>query len=517
MDDHRADTGKIATQQQEEIAESNENPYRDIPSPEGARTAEIAQGEQGNGKRRRRRPFHRESYSHTHFKVYKRRWFGLAQLVLLNIVVSWDWLTFAPVSSRAADYFDVSETAINWLSTGFMFAFVLVSPLTMWTLHSGGPKTSIIWSSGFLLLGNWIRYIGTRVNGGMYPVVLVGQILTGFAQPFVLAAPTRYSDLWFTESGRISATALASLANPFGGALAQLITPLLPSIPTTVLLPTILSTACTLPTLFLPAAPPTPPSYSSTLPKPPLLSPSTRSLLTSPPFYILFLTFSCYVGLFNSYSSLLNQILYPYGYSEDEAGISGAILIVVGLVCAAILSPIFDRTHKFLLGIKLLCPLVGASYLGLVWAPQTRTLEAPYVLSGVLGAASFSLLPLALEYMVEVTWPVSPEVGSTVCWAGGQLFGGVFIVVMNALKDGNGVDVKRVSEMGRGRGGGSRPEGNMYRALVFQAVVALVVLPLPLCLGVERLGLGQKEGRLRMDETGEAVGGTGDAAREQGS
>lgn len=30
------------------------------------------------------------TYSHTHFKVYKRRWFGLAQLVLLNIVVSWD-------------------------------------------------------------------------------------------------------------------------------------------------------------------------------------------------------------------------------------------------------------------------------------------------------------------------------------------------------------------------------------------------------------------------------------------
>jgi hypothetical protein len=30
------------------------------------------------------------TYSHTHYKVYKRRWFGLLQLVLLNIVVSWD-------------------------------------------------------------------------------------------------------------------------------------------------------------------------------------------------------------------------------------------------------------------------------------------------------------------------------------------------------------------------------------------------------------------------------------------
>ena len=38
------------------------------------------------------------------YKVYKVRWFGLAQLVLLNIVVSWD-VSFPPFrqSQRRAD------------------------------------------------------------------------------------------------------------------------------------------------------------------------------------------------------------------------------------------------------------------------------------------------------------------------------------------------------------------------------------------------------------------------------
>jgi MFS transporter, FLVCR family, MFS-domain-containing protein 7 len=54
---------------------------------------------------------------------------------------------------------------------------------------------------------------------------MFGQTLVGLAQPFVLSAPTRYSDLWFSERGRVSATAVASLANPLGGALAQLIDP----------------------------------------------------------------------------------------------------------------------------------------------------------------------------------------------------------------------------------------------------------------------------------------------------
>ncbi|KAF2258171.1 MFS general substrate transporter [Lojkania enalia] len=457
--------------------------------------------------RRRRSLFHgtHESYSHAHYRTYKRRWFGLVQLILLNIVVSWDWLTFAPVSASSAEYFGVTETAINWLSTAFLFSFIVISPVTIWTLHRG-PKESIIWSSVLLLVGNWIRYIGTKANGGIYGVVMFGQILTGLAQPFVLAAPTRYSDLWFTESGRVSATAIMSLANPFGGALAQLVNPFLGSIPDMVLYVSIIASVASVPSFFLPAQPSTPPSASSSIPKI-HLDKSLRHILRTPTFYVLFAVFSVYVGIFNSFSSLLNQILYPYGFSEDEAGICGAILILVGLVAAAITSPILDRTHAYLWGIKVLCPIVSICYLAMIWAPQTRDLAAPYVLSALLGAASFSLLPIALEYLVEVTFPASPEVGSTICWAGGQLLGGILIVVMNALKDQRNVDIEAVSEAGRNQGGGDRPPGNMFNALILQAVVAVLVLPLPLALGVQKLGLGSVAGRLKVDESGETSDG----------
>jgi FLVCR family MFS transporter 7 len=284
-----------------------------------------------------------------------------------------------------------------------------------------------------------------------------------------------------------------------------------------VLIVSIIASVACIPSLFIPSAPPTPPTASSGLSKTPLLT-SIRHMLRLPSFYVVLLTFSVYVGLFNSFSSLLNQILYPYGYSEDEAGICGAVLIVVGLVTAAIICPILDRTHAYLLGIKILCPLVAIPYLALVWAPQTRTIAAPYVLSAILGASSFSLLPVSLEYLVEITFPASPEVGSTICLAGGQIFGGVFIVVMNALKDGQDVDLDKVSEGGRGTGGGNRPPGNMYKALVFQAVMAMLVLPVPLMLGIKRLGMAPGEARLILDEhreTGGDAGVEGSAGHEQ--
>ena len=312
---------------------------------------------------------------------------------------------------------------------------------------------------------------------------MFGQVLIGLAQPFVLSAPTRYSDIWFTPSGRVSATAIASLANPFGGALGQLINPFLANkasdIPNMTLYVAIISTVASIPSFFIPAKPPTPVSPSSTH-----AAPSLRETVTilgrSTTFYLLFVPFAVYVGFFNSLSSLLTQVMTPYGFSETESGIAGAVLILVGLISAAVTSPIMDRTKAYLFFIKVTVPLIALCYLAFIWAPGTRSLAAPYVILAVLGAACFSLVPVALEWLVEVTWPVGPEASSTICWTGGQLLGATFILVSDALKEGSGGD----------------PPFTMGKALIFQAVVSAAAVPCALCLGV----FGQvTKGRLEVD------------------
>lgn len=426
----------------------------------------------------------------TEYKVYKRRFIGLFQLSLLNIIVSWDWLSFSPVSKTSAQYFNVTEGTINWLSTGFLFAFVAATPATIWTLNRHGPKTAIMVSACLLLVGNWIRYAGARSSGGIFGVVMFGQILIGLAQPFCLSCPTLYSDRWFSEKGRTSATAVASLANPLGGALGQLIDPFWTSkpsdVPNMVLYITIISSIACIPSFFIHANPPTPPSAASTAhlhhhTPPHTLKTSLLSLRKSVPFWLITIPYWIYVGFFNSLSSLLNQILQPYGFSEDEAGIAGAILIVVGLIASAIMSPITDRYKAYLLTIKIFIPILGICYLAFIWAPSSGTIAAPYVICALLGASSFILVPIVLEYIVEIMYPITPEVGSTICWAGGQLLGGIFIVIQNALKDGEN----------------AHPPRNMKRALIFQAVIALVVVPLPMLLGL--WGIEVRKRRLEVE------------------
>ena len=82
-------------------------------------------------------------------------------------------------------------------------------------------------------------------------------------------------------------------------------------------------------------------------------------------------------------------------------------------------------------------------------------------------------MPVVLEYLAKLTHPASPEVSATISWTSGQLLGGIFIIIMDALKAGDA----------------GEPPNNMKKALIFQAVIACIIVPLPLLVGIEKLGL----------------------------
>lgn len=208
----------------------------------------------------------------------------------------------------------------------------------------------------------------------------------------------------------------------------------------------------------------------------------TRSL----ELWLILIPFSVYVGLFGSCSSLINQMMIPYGFTDSEAGIGGAILITSGLVFAAIGSPILDRTKAFLPSLKFFVPLTALSYLVFIWMPETRTIVGPYLVLSALGISCFALVPVALEFLIELSHPLSPEVTSTTAWAGGQLLSAVFILIGTALTEGED----------------AVPPRNLKKTLIFHAVMAILVLPLPLCLG----HFGRKDKltlrRIKSDERG---------------
>lgn len=85
--------------------------------------------------------------------------------------------------------------------------------------------------ASFNLIGSVLRWLSTvpsllcstQYSQSGYVVAMVGQVLTACAQPFLLYAPTKLAALWFGPKERALCTMLASMGNPLGLAMAQLI------------------------------------------------------------------------------------------------------------------------------------------------------------------------------------------------------------------------------------------------------------------------------------------------------
>ena len=159
--------------------------------------------------------------------------------------------------------------------------------------------------------------------------------------------------------------------------------------------------------------------------------------------------FIAFVGFFNAISSLLFQIMSPCGVSSDTSGYLGAALIGCGLVAATIFSPIIDMFQVQLISMKMIAPIIGVCYLVFIWIPG-KPIVAAYIALGVLGGASFTLLPVTLEWLANDSRPISSEVSSSLCWMGGQLLGILFTLIMQSLKTYSDPSV---------------PDGNMTRCV----------------------------------------------------
>ena len=56
------------------------------------------------------------------FRVYKRRWLILIAASMLNLTNALNWLSFAPIATRAAEYFHVGADDVDWFGQVFFIS-----------------------------------------------------------------------------------------------------------------------------------------------------------------------------------------------------------------------------------------------------------------------------------------------------------------------------------------------------------------------------------------------------------
>ena len=361
------------------------------------------------------------------FKAYGYRWMVLLAFVIIAVMTQVLWITFAPITSAAAQFYNTSDLMIGLLSVSFMIVFIFVFFPSAYVIDTWGFKKAV--GIGAILTA--VFGLSRGIFASNFTLVLISQIGIAIGQPFVIGAITKIAARWFPIEERTTASGFGTLALYLGPLLAMLITPLLVlriGIARMLLAYGIVSAAAAV--FFLLVArehPPTPAGPDERT----LMLDGFKSMLRQRDFIFLLIIFFVGLGMFNSVSTWIEDIIRPRGFSISQAGVLGGLMLLGGIIGAVIISIISDQSrHRkpfiIMALIGLIPGLIGMTYITSYWL---------LLLSGfAFGFFLLSAGPVGFQYGAELTHPAPEGTSNILLLVVGQISGIIFIFGMDALK-----------------------------------------------------------------------------------
>jgi len=361
-------------------------------------------------------------------KVYRARWAVLAAFGIMASMTQVLWLTFAPITGPAAGFYGKSDLMIGLLSMVFMIVYILVAIPAAWAIDTWGFKAAA--GLGAVLSAVFALLRGLFASD--YTIVLLSQIGIALGQPFVIGAITKVAARWFPVRERATASGLGTLALYIGPLAAMLLSPaLFVRLGMGRMLVVYGLAMAAAAALFLAVArerPPTPAGADKKV----LMFEGFKSMLRQRDFLLLLVMFFIGLGLFNSVSTWVEDIVRPRGFTISQAGTLGGLMLAGGIAGAIVVPLISDRTRRRKPFIVLALAGLVPGLLGMTYAAGTGWL----FLSGfAFGFFLLSAGPIGFQYAAEITHPAPEGTSNSLLILMGQVSGIAFIIAMDALKD----------------------------------------------------------------------------------
>ncbi|MDF2540000.1 MAG: major facilitator superfamily 1 [Herbinix sp.] len=362
--------------------------------------------------------------------VYKYRWVILLAVVPVILCTEMFWLTLAPISSVAEEYYSVRSVDISLFTSSYMIMYILFTFPASWVIDKFGYRPSLIIGSLITAVFGLLRV----VFADQFTVVLLLQFAIAAGQPFLLNISTKVPANWFPVSERSIAAGILTMAQYLGFVVPMVLSPIMAEsygIPTLYLVFGIIASVCALLAILLTKERPA----ESPGPEPEKEDLSLRSMLKlfqNKGFLSVLVIVFISMGIFNTLLTLIESILTPRGLSISEAGVAGSVFVISGVLGAVILPIISDklrrRTPLFIIAIALLVPL----YLGF-----TFFTSFPFVIfvSGLAGFTVMGVAPILFQHGAEVAYPIKEGTSFGLILLMGQISGALFVFLFEAVSN----------------------------------------------------------------------------------
>ena len=363
-------------------------------------------------------------------RVYSYRWIVLVVFMFILGMTQLLWITFAPITKNAAQFYGVSDLKIGLFSMSFMIVYIFVSIPASWVIDTYGFRVGV--GVGAVLTGVFALTRGIFASD--YNLVLLSQVGIAVGQPFVLNSITKVAARWFPINERATAAGLGSLALYLGIVAGMALTPYLTikyGLPEMLYIYGIVSLISAFTFILLarekPPTPPCPPGQEERA----LMLDGLNQMIRQKDFIILMVVFFIGLGIFNGVTTWIEDIIRPRGFTVVQAGNLGGLMVIGGIIGAVVmplLSDFYRKRKPFIL-----LAVIGAipGLLGITFATGYWLL----LLSGfVFGFFILSAGPIGFQFGAELTYPAPEGTSNGLLILMGQISGIIFIFAMDRFK-----------------------------------------------------------------------------------
>jgi MFS family permease len=362
-------------------------------------------------------------------KVYGYRWVILLVYFLINALMQMQWITFAPITSEAVEFYKVPAMQIDFLSLIFMVVYLFVSFPASYIIDTWGIRIGI--GIGAVLMGVFGFMKG--FYGSNYNMIVIAQIGIAIGQPFVLNSVTKVGARWFPLHERATQAGISVLAQFVGIIIAMVLTPFLfkmYGMEKMLMIYGVATLAGAVIFIFFnrehPPTPPCPPGHDERI----AVFAGLKHIIKQSDMIYLIIVFFISLGIFNAVTTWIEQIVRPRGFTITEAGICGALMMVGGIIGASILPALSDKLRKR--KIFIVITLIGAvpGIIGLTFAGTYGLLLVSCFIFGFFLMAG---APICFQYSAEVSYPAPEATSQGLLLLAGQISGIIFIFGMDMM------------------------------------------------------------------------------------
>jgi predicted MFS family arabinose efflux permease len=361
-------------------------------------------------------------------QVSSYRWVVLSAFIFIALLSQILWLTFAPVSSDVAAFFQVSTFDVSLLSLVWPVVFVVLAIPVGIFIDRHGFTSSIRVAAVFLAVFAVLRIFATY-GSHSFTVLLITQIGAAVCQPFIFGSITKLAISWFPHREQGLATGLGTIGLFLGMMLALVIVPpLYLGFGITMML-TIVAVLCIVGAVLFFALGREGAAVSASEGSASFALSDLWMLSKNRDFAILEYGFFVAVGGFTAILTWLDVMLNSlHGTSSVDAGLIGGVLIIGGIIGSIAIPALSDRVKRIKVFV-ILDLAVGTVMFYLVGVFSSFILLL--VTSLVMGFFLMSALPLVLELSNRIAGIGMEGRASSLLWFFSQVGSIVLIAALD--------------------------------------------------------------------------------------